>query len=55
MQPNGPVAGGRDLIALQVQELIGGDIIGQNLGTFGLQDDREDDAVKDDVVLSDEM
>ena len=55
VDPYGPAAGGRDLVAFQVQELVGGDIVRQDIVAIGLQHGRKDDAMEHDVVLADEM
>ena len=55
MQPNRPVARGRDLIALQVQELIGGDVIRHVVTAVCLHHHGEDQAVEHDVILTDEV
>ena len=55
VQPDGPVAGGRDLVAFEVQELVGGHIFGENVAAFRLQHAGEDDAVEHNVVFPNEM
>ena len=55
VQPDGPVARSRYLVALQVEELVGGYIVRQDVATLGLQHGGEDDAVEDDVILADEV
>jgi hypothetical protein len=55
MDPDGPVAGGGDLVALEVQELVGGDVLREDIVAVGLQHGREHDAVEHDVVLADEV
>ena len=55
IEPNSPVARGRDLVSFEVEELISGDILGQDVRTFGTKHRREDDAVEDDVILTDEV
>ena len=55
MEPYGPVARGRDLIVLQVQELVGRHVVRHDILAMGLHHHREDDAVEHDVVLADEV
>src|SRR5690606_26028982 len=55
VKPHGPVAGGRDLVALQVHELVGRYVISQNVAAFGHERSRKYDAVKYDIVLPNEM
>ena len=55
MQPYGPVARGRNLVAFEVQELVGRHVFGQDIVAVGLEHRREDDAVEDDVVLADKV
>ena len=55
MEPHGPVARGRDLVVLQVQELVGGHVVGHDILAVGLHHHGEDDAVEHDVVLTDKM
>ena len=55
IEPDGPVAARGDLVALEIEELIGGDVLGEDVGAFGTEHRREDDAVEDDVVLADEV
>ena len=55
MQPNGPAPGCRQLLTLQIQELIGGDLIGQDKVAVRVEHGRKHQTVKDDVVLSNEM
>src|SRR3712207_7690939 len=44
-----------DLVALQIQELVAGHIVRQNVASFGFQHGREHDAVKHDIVFADEV
>ena len=55
VQPYCPVARGRNLIILKIQELIGWYVIRQDIVAVSLQHGREDDAVEHDVVLTDEV
>ena len=55
VQPDSPVARGRDLVVLQVQELVGRYVVRHDILAMSLHHDGEDDAVEHDVVLSDEM
>ena len=55
IEPYGPVAGGRDLVPFEVEELVGGDILGQDIRPFGTKHSGEDDTVEDDIVLADEV
>ncbi len=56
VEPDGPVARGRDLVALEVQEFIGRDVLGQDEAVaIGLEHRGEHDAVEHDVVFADEM
>ena len=55
MQPHSPITRGRDLVAFEVQELVCGHILGQDITAVSLQHRRENDAVEDDVVLTDEV
>ena len=55
VQPDCPVARGRDLVAFQIQELIARHVVRQNIVAVRLEHRREDDAVEDDVVFADEM
>ena len=55
IEPDGPVAGGRDLVPFEVEELISRDILGQDIRPFGTKHRGEDDAVEDDVILTDEV
>ena len=55
MQPYGPVVGGGYLVVLQVQELIGGHVVGQYIVTVGLEHRGEYDAMEDNVVLADKV
>ena len=55
MQPDGPVARRGDLVALEIEELVGRHVFGQDIVAVGLEHRREDDAVKDDVVLADKV
>ena len=55
MQPDGPVARGRNLVAFEVQELVRGDIFGQDVVAMRLQHRGEYDAVEDDIILTDEV
>ncbi len=55
MQPYGPVAGGGDLVALEVEEFVGRHVVGEDVRALGLEHRGEDDAVEDDVVLADEV
>ena len=41
--------------AFEVQELVGRDVIRKDVTAVGLEHGREDDAMEDDVVLSDEV
>ena len=55
VQPDGPVARSRNLVAFEVQELVRRNIFGQNIPAMRLKHRREDDAMKNDVVLADKM
>ena len=55
VKPYGPVARGRYLVILQIEELVGGYVVGQIVGAVGHQHRGEHDAVEHDVVLADEM
>ena len=55
VEPYGPVAGGGDFVALEVEEFVGGHVGGQDVGAVGMEHGGEDDAVEDDVVLADEV
>ena len=55
VHPDGPAAGGRELVALEVEELVGRDVVREDVIAVGLEHGREHDAVEDDVVLADEV
>ena len=56
MSPDSPVAGSGDLVALEIEELVGRDVVRQDIAVaVGFEHRREDYAVEDDVVLADEM
>ena len=55
VDPDSPVAGGGDLVTLEVQELVGRDVLREDVVAVGLEHGREHDAVEDNVVLADEM
>ena len=55
MQPHGPILRGRNLVTLQVQELVGGYVLGEDIVAVSLQHRGEYDAVEDDVILADEV
>ena len=55
MQPHGPVARRRNLVVLQVQELVRRHVVGHDILAVGLHHHREYDAVEHDVVLADEV
>ena len=55
IEPYGPVARGRDLIPFEVEELISGDVLWQDVRSFSTKHRREDDTVEDDVVLTNEV
>ena len=55
MQPHRPVARGRNLIALEVQELVGRHVLRQYIPPVRLEHRGEDDAVEHDIILADEM
>ena len=55
VKPYSPVARSRDLVALEVQELVAWHIVGQDKRAFSLEHSREHDAVEHDVVLADEV
>ena len=55
VQPYGPVARGGQLVALQVEELVGRDVVREDVFAVRPEHGREDDAVEDDVVLADEV
>ena len=53
--PHGPVPGSGNFVAFEVQKFVGGDVGRQDVVAVRFQHAREDDAVEDDVVFSDEM
>ena len=55
VEPYGTVLRRRDLVALEVQELVSRHIVRQDERPFSAEHGREDDAVEDDVVLADEV
>ena len=55
IEPDGPVLGGRDLVSLEIEKLIGGHIVGEDKGALSLEHGGEDDAVEDDIVLPDKV
>ena len=55
VQPHRPISRRRDFIALQIQELVCRNVVRQNVTALCLQHCRENDAVKDYVVLADKV
>ena len=55
MEPDGPVARRGDLVVLQIEKLVGGHVVGQDIASVGLEHGGEDEAVEDDIVLADEV
>ena len=55
MRPHGPVAGCGDLVPLEVQELVGRDVLRQDIVAVSLEHRREHDTVEHDIVLANEM
>ena len=55
VQPDRPIAGGADLLAFKVQELVGRNRLGQVVRSMRHEHGREDDAMENDVVLANEM
>ena len=55
VEPYSTVLRRRDLVTLEVQELVSRHIVRQDERPFGAEHGREDDAVEDDVVLADEV
>ena len=55
VQPNSPVARGRNLVVFEVQKFVAGHIVGQDVAAFGLQHSGENDAMENDIVFSDKM
>ena len=54
-QPDGPVAAGGQFLALDVQEFVGGDIVGQVQSPVSHQHRRPDHGVERDIVLAYEV
>ena len=55
MEPDGPVARRGDLVVLQVEELVGRHVVGQDIASMGFEHGGEDEAVEDDIILADEV
>ena len=55
VSPHRPVAGGGDLVALEVQELVGRNVVGKYVSAVCLEHRREHNAVEHDVVFTDEV
>ena len=55
MQPDSPVARRGDLVAFEIEELVGRHVLGQDVLAVRFEHRREDDAVEDDIVLADEV
>ncbi len=56
MYPDGPVSGGGDFGAFQIQKFIGGNLFGQHKSVaIQVQHGRKNDAMKYDVILPDEV
>ena len=55
VQPDCPVARGRNLVVLQIEELISRHIVGHDIATMRLHHHGEDNAVEHDIVLTDEV
>ena len=55
VEPYSPVARCRNLVVLEVEKLVRGYVVGQDIVAVSLQHGREDDAVEHDVVLAYEV
>ena len=55
VEPYSPVARCRNLVVLEVEELVRRHVVGQDIVAVSLQHGREDDAVEHYVVLADEV
>ncbi|CAI8254850.1 MAG: Uncharacterised protein [Flavobacteriia bacterium] len=55
VQPDRPIAGGADLLAFEVQELVGRNRFGQVVRSMRHEHGRKDNAMENDVVLANEM
>ena len=55
VQPNGPIARGRNLAILEIQKFVGRNIVGQDVFAVRFQHRGEDDAMEDDVILADKV
>ena len=55
VHPYGPAAGSGNLVAFQVQEFVGGDVVGKDIVSISLKHGREYDAVEHNIVLADKM
>ena len=55
MEPYGPVARCRDLVILEIEELIGRHIVWHDITTMCFHHHWEDKAMKHDIILAEEM
>ncbi len=55
VEPYRPVAGGGYLVVLEIQEFVGGNIVGKIERTVGHEHGGENDAMEHYIVLADEM
>ncbi len=56
VEPYSPVARGGNLVAFEVEEFVGGNVVGElEVISVGHEHRGEDDAVEDDVVFADEV
>jgi hypothetical protein len=55
VEPYRPVARGRDLVAFEVEELVGRYVVRYDIAALCLEHGREDDTMEYDVVLADEV
>ena len=55
VEPDGPVARGRNLVTFEVEEFVGRYIVGKDIVAVSLEHSWEDDAVENDVILANEV
>ena len=55
VQPNCPIPTRRNLIPFEVQEFVSRHIVGENVAPLSLKHGREDDAMENDIILTNEV
>ena len=55
VKPNSPISRSGNLVVFEIEKLVGRNIVGENVRTFGIENCGEHNAVENNIVLADKV